>query len=158
MDSRFRRNDGEGVRGARTRPMKRIALLSAATLAIAALAIRAGAAAETATPADSYFQAEIVPLLTANCAICHMTGEEAGNMSLVPDNAIASLVGVASAEAPTQTRVVPGDPDKSYLVMKLEGTHMAHGGAGARMPFGGAPLPAEEIGKVRKWIAEGARP
>lgn len=131
-------------------------LLSAATLAAVALAMRAGGATEP--PAESYFQAEVAPLFLANCAICHMTGEEAGNMSLVPDNAIASLVGVKSVDAPTQTRVVPGDPDASYLIMKLEGTHMIHGGAGARMPFGGPPLPAGDIAKIRTWIAEGAKP
>lgn len=138
------------------RTAHRLSLFATATLAVAAIAVRAGAAAETT--AQSYFQTEIAPLLVANCAICHMTGEEAGNMSLVPENAIASLVGVAAAEAPARTRVIAGDPDGSYLVMKLEGTHMAHGGAGARMPFGAAPLPTQEIAKVRKWIAEGARP
>jgi len=131
-------------------------LVTAALLAASAFAMRPGGAAEP--PAESYFEAEVAPILVANCAICHMTGEEAGNMSLVPDNAIASLVGVRSVEAHARTRVVPGDPDASYLVMKLEGTHMAHEGAGARMPFGGTPLPPEEIAKVRQWIAEGAKP
>jgi len=138
--------------------MRRKALLSATALAIAAIAIRAGATTGTPAPAESRFEAEVAPLLLTHCAICHMTGDEAGQLSLIPDNAIASLVGTKSAEAPGRTRVIPGDPDGSYLVMKLEGTHMAHGGAGARMPFGGPPLPVEEIAKVRKWIAEGARP
>jgi len=147
--------------GQNPRPTKtaRMILLTAATVAATAFGMRAGAAPDApAAPAESYFQAEIAPLLTEKCAVCHMTGEEAGAMSLIPDNAIASLVGVGSAEAPTQIRVVAGDPDKSYLVMKLEGTHMAHGGAGAQMPFGSPPLPAAEIAKIRMWIADGAKP
>lgn len=106
----------------------------------------------------SLFQAEIAPLLASNCATCHMTGQEAGNMALIPAKAIESLVGVKSVEAPDLVRVVPGDPDASYLVMKLEGTHLAKGGTGAQMPFGAAPLPKETIAKIRQWIAEGAKP
>jgi hypothetical protein len=55
-------------------------------------------------------------------------------------------------------RVVAGNPDASYLVMKLEGTHLANGGSGGQMPFGAPPLPPEQIAKVRQWIAEGAKP
>lgn len=106
----------------------------------------------------SLFQAEIAPLLASNCATCHLTGQEAGNMALVPGKAIESLVGVKSVEAPNLVRVVPGDPDASYLVMKLDGTHLAKGGTGAQMPFGAPPLPKETIAKVRQWIAEGAKP
>lgn len=111
-----------------------------------------------ATPAASNFQTEIAPILTTQCATCHLTGEEAGSMSLVPARAVAALVGVKAAEAPALTRVVAGDPDKSYLVMKLEGTQMQHGGTGAQMPFGAPPLTPDQIAKFRKWIAEGAKP
>lgn len=118
----------------------------------------APAAATTAAPAASLFQSEIVPLLAGSCATCHLTGQEAGNMSLVPDKILATLVDVPAVGAPGLKRVVPGDPDASYLVMKLEGTHMQHGGAGAQMPFGAAPLAADKIAKIRQWIKEGAKP
>ncbi|MFA7586722.1 MAG: hypothetical protein WCY11_11105 [Novosphingobium sp.] len=110
------------------------------------------------TAAKSLYQAEIAPLLQANCATCHLTGAEAGNLSLIPDKAIASLVGAQAIGAPGQIRVVPGEPDKSYLLMKLEGTHTAVGGTGARMPFGAPPLAPEQVAKIRQWIAEGAKP
>jgi hypothetical protein len=112
---------------------------------------------ETATPAVSLFRSNIAPLLTSRCATCHLTGQEAGNMSLIPDKAIATLVGVKSVEATLLVRVVPGKPDDSYLVMKLEGTHIERGGTGAAMPFGTPPLSKEEIAKVRQWISEGAK-
>ena len=49
--------------------------------------------------------------------------------------------------------VVPGDPGASAIVQKLEGTYAR----GSRMPKDRAPWSAEEIGLVRRWIAEGAR-
>jgi hypothetical protein len=109
------------------------------------------------TTATSFFRSDIAPLLASRCATCHLTGQEAGNMSLIPDKAIATLVGVKSVEARSLTRVVPGKPDDSYLVMKLEGTHIEHGGTGATMPFGALPLSKEEIARVRQWISEGAK-
>jgi mono/diheme cytochrome c family protein len=132
-----------------------------AVLAGAALLAAACSAQAEAPPAITSaisYQAEIVPLLESNCATCHLTGEEAGGMSLVGDAAIGFLVGTPSQEAPALIRVVAGNPDKSYLVMKLEGTHISHGGSGAQMPFGAPPLAPEQIAKVRQWIAEGAKP
>ena len=117
----------------------------------------AGAEAAAAA-AGSVFQTEIAPLLASNCATCHLTGEEAGNISLIPDKAIASLVNVPAKGAPGQVRVVPGDPDNSYLIHKLEGTHVKVGGSGTQMPMGAAPLPAEQIAKIRQWIKDGAKP
>ena len=108
--------------------------------------------------AQSLFQSDIAPLLAASCATCHLTGDEAGNISLVPDRAIATLVGVKARGAPALMRVVPGDPDQSYLVMKLEGTQIAHGGNGAQMPFGAPPLSPDRIAMIREWIKQGAKP
>ena len=107
--------------------------------------------------AGSSFASEIVPLLRTRCATCHLTGQEAGKMALTPGAAHASLVGVRAEGAPGLTRVIPGDPDNSYLVMKLEGTHIARGGAGAQMPFGAPPIASGEIAMIRRWIAEGAQ-
>lgn len=114
--------------------------------------------AEQPSQTVSYFQSDIAPLLSSSCASCHLTGTEAGNMSLIPDKAIANLIGVKAVGAPGQIRVVPGKPDESYIIMKLEGTHIENGGAGAQMPFGAPPLSPEKIAKLRKWISEGAKP
>lgn len=111
---------------------------------------------EMATP--SLFAEKVAPTLQAQCATCHLTGQEQGNISLVPAKAIESLVGVPSQEAPDILRVKAGDPDASYLVMKIEGTHLDHGGNGVRMPFGAAPLTDQQIADIRQWIAEGAKP
>ena len=100
----------------------------------------------------------LVPLIESQCATCHLTGEEAGGLSMVGDVARDFLVGKPSQEVPAIMRVVAGNPDASYLVMKLEGTHLTHGGSGGQMPFGAPPLPPEQIAKVRQWIAAGAKP
>lgn len=114
-------------------------------------------AAASAAQAESSvsFREVIVPVLKSKCASCHLTGQEPGGLALHPEAAYASLVGVKSSEA-NLPRVKPGAPDASYLLMKLEGTHLDHGGKGARMPFGAPALDSQMIGKFRQWISDGA--
>jgi hypothetical protein len=101
------------------------------------------------------FQRDIAPLLKSRCAACHLTGQEPGNMALYPAAAYQSLVGVKSVESPL-LRVKPGAPDESYIVRKLEGTHLEAGGVGLRMPAEGEPLPEADIQRIREWIKGGA--
>lgn len=113
---------------------------------------------KAAVQAVSLYQQKIAPLFRSKCGTCHITGTEAGNIQLTPAQAIAAVVDVASQEAPKYKRVAPGDPDNSYLVMKLEGTHIDKGGSGTAMPFGAPPLSPQEIVDIRQWIKEGAKP
>jgi hypothetical protein len=113
--------------------------------------------AGAAEAAPISFSQQVVPVLRTRCATCHLTGTEAGKISLVPAKARANLVNVKSSDAPKLTRVVPGKPGQSYLMKKLEGTHIAAGGKGARMPFGTPPLPPAQVDLIRRWIAEGAK-
>lgn len=115
-----------------------------------------GAAAQPGLAAPS-FSKDVIPLLKTRCAVCHLTGSEAGKMGLAPAAAYGNLVNVKSIEATGMMRVVPGKPDDSYLVAKLEGKHIAKGGIGARMPFGAPPLPQEQIDMIRDWIKAGAK-
>lgn len=117
------------------------------------LTLAMGVAARAEEPVS--FSKDIVPLLKTRCVACHLTGQEPGNMKLAPKAAYATLVGVPSAETKLK-RVEPGKPDESYLVRKLDGTHVAAGGTGERMPMGAEPLPPEQIAKVRAWIEQGA--
>ena len=119
--------------------------------ALFALAASAGVAT-----APVSFVRDVVPLLRTRCATCHLTGKEAGSIALHPKAAYQNLVNV-KATVSGLDRIKPGSPDESYVVMKLEGTHLDHGGAGARMPFGIAPLKPEQIDLIRRWIAEGAQ-
>lgn len=87
------------------------------------------------------------------CVNCHN-----GN-PFVPGNfsgpgAYAALVGRASFQKPNLLRVAPGDPNRSYMVHKLEGGPDI---VGERMPRGGGPfLTAGQMIVIRKWIADGA--
>lgn len=117
------------------------------------LALGIASAAHAAEPAS--FSKDIVPILKTRCVMCHLTGREPGNMKLVPKVAYATLVGVKATETELN-RVEPGKPEQSYLVRKLEGTHVAAGGTGERMPVGGAPLSPEQMATLRAWIEQGA--
>lgn len=112
-------------------------------------------AAAPAAPAVQ-FKRDIVPVLRSRCAACHVTGKEPGKIALHPAAAYANLVNVPATESKF-ARVKPGKPDESYLMMKLDGTHLDHGGTGARMPFGQAPLDAATRARFRAWIAAGAK-
>lgn len=84
---------------------------------------------------------------------CHKGGPSpAGDMSLEREEAHAALVEVSSSMATGKVRVVPGDPDASYLLEKLTAPMPA---AGETMPPD-APLEAERIDLVRQWIEAGA--
>ena len=63
----------------------------------------------------------------------------------------ASLVSVRATSEPI-LRVIPGDANGSYLVIKLEGRQSV----GDRMPQTGAALDSIDLTNIRNWIAQGA--
>lgn len=102
------------------------------------------------------FSRDLAPVLRNNCATCHLTGQEPGGMKLYPSAAYASLVNVASTES-ALARVKPGQPEQSYLMHKLDGTHLDVGGAGERMPFSAPQLDEGIRNQIRAWIKSGAK-
>ena len=65
-----------------------------------------------------------------------------------------NLVNAASLQSPGDVRVIPFDPDGSYLIHKLEGT----AAFGQRMPAGSPnPLDPALIADIRQWIMDGAQ-
>ena len=100
------------------------------------------------------FSGEVTPVLMKNCGYCHMREERYGYLVVEPDTLWASLVGVPAASVPSVKRVEPGEPDQSYLWLKLTGRHLEVGGIGWSMPF--FPLPPAELETVRLWIEQGA--
>jgi mono/diheme cytochrome c family protein len=92
----------------------------------------------------------------SRCLGCHTsTGRApAGGLNLNPDVAYDQLVNAVSARKPGAVRVIPGDPDNSYVVEKLEGAASI---VGARMPINGPPFLTDgQIKIIRRWIAIGA--
>lgn len=111
------------------------------------------------TPAFSSIQREIFENGDSSgrppCVQCHNPGGARFNgLDLTSAVAFGNLVGVASRQRPAEIRVVPGDPENSYLIHKLEGRAEI---AGVRMPLVGPPLTGGQIQIIERWIALGAR-
>ena len=90
------------------------------------------------------------------CVNCHnpVGASFAGRMNLQTD-AYNALVNVPAAFKPGAIRVIPGDPENSYLIHKLEGRS---GIVGVRMPQNGPPYLTEgQIQIIKRWIELGAR-
>ncbi len=88
------------------------------------------------------------------CAQCHTGGGAPEGLVLSSEQAsFDNLVNHPSQQQPSLMRVAPGDPDNSYLVMKVEG---APGITGTQMPQFQTPLSQTQIGHIRDWIANGA--
>ena len=91
------------------------------------------------------------------CTQCHTVAARnfVGGLALTEGVAYGDLVGQPSRNKAGAIRVVPGDPENSYLLHKLEGRSTI---AGARMPRNAGPfLTAGQISIIRRWIQLGAK-
>lgn len=104
-----------------------------------------------APPAAS-FDAVQEQVFTPFCTGCHSGATAPLGLRLDAGFSYALLINTPSIEAPELNRVLPGNPDASYLVQKIEGT----ASFGARMPLNQPPLSPDLIALVRQWIAQGA--
>ena len=90
------------------------------------------------------------------CVACH-TGvgrTPSGGLNLAHEVAYDQLLNVPSRAKPGAIRVIPGDPDNSYLVHKLDGRSDI---VGRRMPFSGPPFLTDgQMLILKRWIATGA--
>ena len=92
-------------------------------------------------------------VFTPICTGCHAGSSAPLGFRLDPGSSFSMLVNTASVEVPSLMRVLPGNPDQSYLIQKLEG----HAAVGAQMPLGQPPLPQATINVIRQWITDGAQ-
>jgi len=98
-------------------------------------------------------------IFTPKCAtlLCHDSLGRNGALVLTEAQAYDELVGVEpsilSARDAGLLRVAAGEPERSFLLIKLDGPPPAQG---SRMPLGGLPLSEEETDLIRRWILEGA--
>jgi len=87
---------------------------------------------------------------------CHNAEKHKGKLDVSEANAYKNLVNTPSDELPAMMRVKPGDPEQSYLWLKLQ--HTAKEGAG--MPkgmFSSKKLPQDQLDVIKNWIAQGAK-
>jgi hypothetical protein len=105
------------------------------------------------------FERDIQPIFTANCALsgCHAGTSPQQGQNLSDGLAYQNIVNVPSHERPGMMRVLPFQPDSSYLVHKIQGDQASVGGQGGRMPLGMTPLTPQQIDLIRAWITAGAK-
>jgi hypothetical protein len=89
------------------------------------------------------------------CMQCHnQVGSLFTGLNLTHAVAYTNLVNVAVRQRAGATRVIPGDPENSYLIHKLEG----QGITGARMPLNSPSyLTSGQILVIKRWIELGAK-
>src|SRR5436190_6357502 len=106
--------------------------------------VAASAASQASPPAPQpaeYFEAQVRPVLAANCYECH-TDQRMGGLRV--DSRDALLKGGRTGPA-----IVPGDPEKSLMIQALRQT------GALKMPKGGHLKP-EEVDALAAWIKAGA--
>ncbi len=106
---------------------------------------------------DVSFAGDIQPIFTTACAGCHSSGGAADlagiALMLTEGEAYDLLINVPSVQDTDLTLVVPGDPDASLLLAKVESDEPP---VGLRMPRFAPALSDDEIALIRSWIEQGA--
>lgn len=138
---------------------------------------------------DPSFANDVMPVIQRACNLstCHGSSLPKGDlfmgpslfsmgMMVTPDQATIDmvlteeLINIPSATAPAVMLVMPGSPENSFMMTKIDGcqnvrgfTCTAQGGAvtngvcGDDMPQSQPPLPDSEKNMIRDWIAQGAK-
>jgi len=105
------------------------------------------------------YEAHLEDLVVARCLGCHGAEEPKAKLVLEQGTGYGQLVGRQSVQMPEIPLVAPGDPEASYLWMKLQHSLKIEIGKGMpRTLTGVKKLPAPELELYRRWIAGGALP
>lgn len=107
-------------------------------------------------PPEGFAAVEVIFAESCVSSGCHGGPEPTTGLDLSPGVAYGKLVSVPS-EQTALDRVVPGDPELSYVMHKLRGTYVEVGGSDEtdRMPPGFG-ISGDRIAVIERWIAEGA--
>src|SRR4051812_41982055 len=97
-----------------------------------------------ATAGKVDYARDILPILQANCAKCHLNGAHKGGMDLSSRD---NLLKGGDSEEPA---VVPHDSAKSRIIQLVTADDPDD-----MMPKKGKRLPAEQIEVLKKWIDQG---
>jgi hypothetical protein len=96
------------------------------------------------------FTADVLPILEANCALCHGGDNPVSGLLLETNEAYDNIVNVPSNSG-AKLYVVESDPDGSFLLDRILGVNDA-----SIMPPGSDGISAEEATVVQCWIEAGA--
>jgi hypothetical protein len=91
------------------------------------------------------------------CTACHPGVNS--SLDLREGRSYADLVGIPALEDPSLTRAVAGDPERSFLYLKLGGASPVDDipAIGTRMPPRAEPIADADLELVREWIEQGAK-
>jgi Carboxypeptidase regulatory-like domain len=91
------------------------------------------------------------------CTACHPGVNPA--LDLTEGKSYDQLVGVRALEDPTLYRVVAGDPERSFLYLKVGGAPPVADipAIGTRMPPQAPPIDQADMDLIRRWILQGAK-
>lgn len=105
-------------------------------------ALATTASAETSKPEQLTYEEHIRPIFRAHCFDCHGATEEMkGGLDL-------RLVRFLTKGGESGAAIIPGKPDESYLIERIES---------GDMPPGEARVPKDQIETLKRWIAAGAK-
>ena len=118
--------------------------------------LTAGGGPVALAPTLASIQANV---FSVNCAIpgCHGGGTVQYGLRLDPGFSAGNLINVPSPRDPNLIRVIPRNPDGSFIIQKLEGRRFDNAPIlGDQMPQFGPYLPQSTIDVIRQWIQNGA--
>ena len=115
-----------------------------------------GGAPDVLVPTPS-FSSNVAPIFEKRCATggCHSIATHQAGLTLDPSVAYDAIVGVSSALRPSELRVRPGEPNRSWLVTMISADDAARQGY-SRMPLATQPLTPNQIATIVRWIEQGA--
>ncbi|MBI4518932.1 MAG: hypothetical protein HY699_24335 [Deltaproteobacteria bacterium] len=140
------------------------ATLPSPTVTPAPTTIETSPPTPTATPvwnADATLANLQTRIFTPDCAraFCHTAIDQAGELVLEEGHSFEQLVGIGASNFAAKqaglVRVQPGDPEHSFLLIKVAGPDPSQGSG---MPLGGDALAADKIELMHAWIRQGAQP
>jgi hypothetical protein len=132
-----------------------VGLLCVVTLSVAVMGCGGGGGEEAGAPVK-YGDVQAV-FEKYGCTACHPGVNP--SLDLTEGNSYDELVGIRALEDPTLYRVVAGDPERSFLYLKVGGAPPLADipAIGTRMPPRAPPIDPEDMGLIRRWILQGAK-
>jgi hypothetical protein len=138
---------------------RRTALTALAAVVAVALATAAcGGGGEETDLGEPVSYSQVQALFDKHgCIGCHPGVNP--SLDLTAENSYDQLVGIQALEDPTLYRVVAGDPERSFLYLKIGGAPPVADipAIGTRMPPGAPPIPRADMDVIRRWILQGAK-
>ncbi|MFL6306686.1 MAG: PSD1 and planctomycete cytochrome C domain-containing protein [Candidatus Sulfotelmatobacter sp.] len=95
---------------------------------------------------EVHFSRDVRPILNQNCMPCHGGVRQKNNVSFLFQE---EALGTGKSGKRT---IVPGKPDESEIIARVTSSDPE-----SRMPYHAAPLSAQQVDVLRRWIKQGAK-